>query len=433
MGMLSSFVRLAFSKPMVTLKLINFQRVKNILTVIIERPGNLKQLYQRYRSIYLTDASETIVTIEQCPSKCGDIVIFSVIDWGFRYQRPQQLASAFSQKGYRVFYIATTPLIAGNSSGYVVESMPVKGVLVVQLASGSRRLPNLYLDSPSEAEIAATRQSLQSLFDNFNVENPIAVVQHPYWSPTVMEIRWSRLTYDCMDHHAGFCNNTPDNLSKTEKELIVKCDVVVASSVALADEINKIRSCVLIRNGCEYIRFSTVPARTDNVRPVIGYVGAIAAWFDMSLLLEVAQASPQWDFILVGSAAGADIERARGQPNIYFKGELPYSVVPEMVASFDVCLIPFKITPLTLATNPVKIYEYLAAGRPVVATPLPELTSLQEVDVFLAQTSEYFQKQIQRALYIAASPERIAVRKAWASENDWMSRANSFIAALNAK
>lgn len=431
MGMLSSFVRLALSKPMVTLKLINFQRVKNILTVIVTRPGNLKQLYQRYRSIYLTDVSETLVTIEQCPPKCGDIVIFSVIDWSFRFQRPQQLATAFAQKDYRVFYIATTPLIAETSAGYVVECMPVKGVLVVQLASGSRRLPNLYLDSPSAAEIATTRQSLQLLFEDFNVKNPIAIVQHPYWAPTVMGMTWNRLTYDCMDHHAGFCHTTPENLLTNEKELIAKCDVVVASSVALADEIKKIRACTLIRNGCEFVRFSAASTRSVNVRPVIGYMGAIAAWFDMALLLEVAQASPQWDFILVGSAAGADIEHARDQRNIHFKGELPYSAVPEMVASFDVCLIPFKITPLTLATNPVKVYEYLAAGRPVVATQLPELTSLHGVDVFLAQSSEHFRQQIEQALFIAASPERIAVRKAWASEHDWSNRASSFITAVN--
>jgi glycosyltransferase involved in cell wall biosynthesis len=163
---------------------------------------------------------------------------------------------------------------------------------------------------------------------------------------------------------------------------------------------------------------------------VIGYVGAIAEWFDMSLLVQVAQLAPQWDFVLVGSTAGSGTTIAHDLGNIQFLGEIAYVDVPEMITSFDVCLIPFKISALTLATNPVKLYEYLASGRPVVATPLPELNLPKNCDVYTAASAVDFVEAIRIALMSADNPDRIVARKNWAKGHDWSQRGAQFVSCI---
>lgn len=424
------FVRLAVSRPLVTIRLLSFRRLGNAISVLIFRPGNLGQLFQRYRSIYL---SERMLATNYSASPThyrGDVILFPAIDWHFRFQRPQHLALALAQHGFRVIYVAQTPLIAGGSMPYAVQEAPGEGVLLVQLASGSRRLPHLYRDRATESEIAGYQQSLRALIDDLEIGNPIALIQHPFWFSIAQGIEWSRLVYDCLDHHAGFFAEGMADLVATERDLIRSASVVVASSTVLADEIEKIRPCILIRNGCDFERFSGTMKTTNSSRPVIGYVGAIAEWFDMHLLVEVARMAPHWDFVLVGSAVGSDTGLARNVSNIQFRGEVPYPDVPSIVASFDVCLIPFKISPLTLATNPVKVYEYLAAGRPVVATPLPELFPLREFDVFTATTPDGFVRAIENALACADVPARVAIRKGWARKQDWGVRGAELINCL---
>jgi glycosyltransferase involved in cell wall biosynthesis len=426
------FVRLAVSRPLVTIRLLSFRRLANAISVLIFRPGNLGQLLQRYRSIYLSERMPTTSCSASPARYLGDIILFPPIDWHFRFQRPQHLALALATHGFRVIYVAQTPLIAGGPMPYAVQEAPGDGVLLVQLASGSRRLPDLYRDSAAASEIAGYKKSLRALIDDLGIRNPIALIQHPFWFPIAEGLEWSQLVYDCLDHHAGFLPEDTANLVSRERDLIASANVVVASSKVLADEIAKVRPCLLIRNGCDFKRFSELTKTTASPRPVIGYVGAIAEWFDINLLVAVARMAPHWDFVLVGSAVGSDFGLARNVDNIQFRGEVPYADVPAIVASFNVCLIPFKISPLTLATNPVKVYEYLAAGRPVVATALPELISLadRDVDVFTATGAGEFIDQIKRALACADAPDRIAVRQAWARDQDWSLRGRALVSSL---
>src|SRR6185369_151204 len=141
-----------------------------------------------------------------------------------------------------------------------------------------------------------------------------------------------------------------------------------------------------IRNGCEVEHFASVPPGRElqrDGRPVIGYFGAISEWFDIALVVALARARPGWRFVLVGSTFGCDTREARRLPNIEMKGEVPYAELPGWVHGFDVCIIPFVLNELTSCTNPVKVYEYLSAGKPVVATRLPELVAIAD-QVYLA-------------------------------------------------
>jgi glycosyltransferase involved in cell wall biosynthesis len=202
----------------------------------------------------------------------------------------------------------------------------------------------------------------------------------------------------------------------------MRADVVTVSSEKLREDVAKIKPACVIRNGCEFSRISSAPRRKLK-RTTIGYVGAISNWFDVELLCEIAKERPDWDVVLVGSTVGANVLPLKNNPNVLLVGEVEYREVPDYLASFDVCLIPFKIIPLTEATNPVKLYEYLSAGRPVVATPLPELLGLEEIDVFTGATADKFVDLIERALQLSDNPVRIKCRQVWAQSNDWSVRA----------
>ena len=407
---------------MVTIRLLNTRRIYHAVRVLLTHPGNLGQLYRRYSAIYLSAGEERNSLPSDNNESQENIIFFPVIDWHFRFQRPQHLASQLAKTGYRVFYLSTTPLIANQDTAYVIQESPVENVFIVQLSSGGTRLPDFYRDTLNDQEVIGFSSALHQLINDFTIHSPVAIVQHPIWYKVLEAKTWRSIIYDCIDHHAGFLEIVPPGLVKQEQDLIERANIVSVSSEKLHEDVSKTRPCTIIRNGCEFSRFSTIP-RQKSINPTIGYVGAIATWFDDELVTNIAAAKQDWNFVMVGSTMGANIAKLRKLPNVSFIGEIEYQEVPQYLSSFDVCLIPFKLIPLTEATNPVKVYEYLAAGRPVVATDLPELHNMQSLDVFTSSTPEHFISQLKHALQISDQPERIKLRKNWAEKNDWSSRA----------
>ena len=251
-------------------------------------------------------------------------------------------------------------------------------------------------------------------------EDAIVIVQHPGWWPVIKALP-NRVIYDCMDHIAGFSTEVADG---NERELMAHAELVVVTSDALEREARQYaKEVVVVRNGCDYAHFARTP-RAENERPVIGYYGAISDWFDSALVAQLARAKPEWEFLLIGSTRGADLAELRGLRNVILTGERPYAELPEWVGVMDVCIIPFRRTPLTEATNPVKVYEMLAAGRPVVSVPIPEVAALAPL-VRLASTAEEFAREIESAL----ADRDDEARRAFAREQTWDAR----FAQLDAK
>ena len=258
----------------------------------------------------------------------------------------------------------------------------------------------------------------------------VAVAQLPFWWPLVNKTRsrfaWP-IVYDCMDYHAGFSTNEKLMIEQ-ENDLLSSADLVVVSSDFLEEQARKHNAKVLmVRNACEYEHFVKAGG-ADNERPVIGYYGAIADWFDADLVADLAERRPDWDFLLVGSTFSADLSRLSKLANVSLPGEKPYAEIPDWLARFDVALIPFQRTPLTEATNPVKAYEILASGKPIVSVPIPEVAALRPL-VRLATTAEEFEKEIAAALK-ENDPELIAKRRAFAREHTWEKRYEVLSAAL---
>src|SRR5262249_29291815 len=150
------------------------------------------------------------------------------------------------------------------------------------------------------------------------------------------------------------------------------------------------------------------------------YYGAISAWFDVEAVRFAAERHPEWTFVLIGDSRGAALDSLDALANVHRMGEVAYSELPSHVAAFDVCTIPFDRTPLTEATDPVKLYEYRATGNPIVARRLPETEPFGEV-VRLYETPAEFAGALEQAV---ADRESAAAsrRRAIAQENSWDSR-----------
>lgn len=167
--------------------------------------------------------------------------------------------------------------------------------------------------------------------------------------------------------------------------------------------------------------------------PVLGVVGGINAKVDLALLADVATRRPDWRIELVGPLSygldAGELARLRALPNVHFAGAVPPEQVPAVMAGCDMGLIPYKLNEQTRHVNPLKVYEYLAAGKPVVGTPLPELAQFQPL-VRLARDVDGFVAAVEAALAEGDAPEAIAARLAVAAANTWDVRVERMLALI---
>ena len=353
-----------------------------------------------------------------------DVLCFPIIDWDFRFQRPQQLMRRYAEAGHRVFYVAQK-FAADGPPWRLAEKIP--NVFELTLRGPA---VNVYSDALDDAVADRLADALDGLRRDAGFGAAASIVQLPFWAPLARQARerfgWPMI-YDCMDHHAGFSTNRPGML-QAERELLATADGVTATSEYLYRAAAAVNPGVtLVRNAADYDHFAAERWRSSP-RPVVGYYGAIADWFDADLLADVAQSRAEWEFVLVGSTYSGDTRRLSRLPNVRLVGEKPYSEIPHWLAGFDVAVIPFRRTPLTDATDPVKAYEILAAGKPLVAVPLPELEPLGPL-VRRASDAKTFEREIAAAL-AENDPGAVEARRAYARENTWGHRFRALDAAV---
>jgi glycosyltransferase involved in cell wall biosynthesis len=369
--------------------------------------------------------SSQAVEVKPAPANLYDIVCFPIIPWDFRFQRPQQLMSRFAAAGHRVFYLSLDFRTSGEP--YVVRRI---GDNIYEASLRGPRV-NVYqgtLDDPSRNALV---EALDALRRDCALDATAAVVQLPFWWPLANEARgkfdWP-VVYDRMDHHAGFSTNHP-LMVEQEHELLARADLVVAASAPLEAEARQHnRKVLLLRNACDFDHFAKVGSKPKAARPVIGYYGAIADWFDSDLVADLAERRPDWDFVLVGGTFTGDVSRLSRLANVTLTGEKPYAEVPDWLARFDVTILPFKRLPLTEATNPVKAYEIFAAGKPLVSVPLPEMAQFAPL-VRLAADAASFEREIRVALE-EADGELVRRRRAFAKEHTWQKRFEALAPAI---
>lgn len=355
-----------------------------------------------------------------------DILLLPVIAWSYRRQRPQQLAEALARRGRRVFYGAL------EGPGEPREETAVApGVTLLPLAGVRREDP---ADRRLRGEaLDALVNGLAQARDRHELYETVVVVETPFWTPAALALRekfgW-KIVYDCLDEHSGFGTNRSEILVEEEERLTEEADLLVATSAVLLERLSaRSRSARLLPNACDAELFRAVPdPPPGRHEPTVGYVGAVDDWFDQSLFNALVRSRPGWTFEVVGGFEGERVSPAPSG-NVRFLGERPHHELPALLARFDVEIIPFRLTPLTNAVDPVKLYEALAAGRPVVATPMRSLLPLADRGlVRLASTAAEFVRAVEEAS--CEGPEAAARRRAFAHENTWDHRAGELERAI---
>jgi glycosyltransferase involved in cell wall biosynthesis len=247
------------------------------------------------------------------------------------------------------------------------------------------------------------------------------LVSFPVWAPVALELRrrhgWP-IVYDCHDHLAGF-GNVALELLKAEHALIPQADSAVFSSAWLRDH-HRMPAAPQVPNATT---IAPRPRPRHSGRPVAGYIGAIEGWLDVELLSHAARTNPGVDFVLAGSIDTPAARALAAHANVRLLGEVAPEGAEELLGTFDVGLIPFRVNDLTRAADPIKLYEYFAFSLPVVSTALPEVERHGPL-VYLASTPEAFSTRLEAALS-EQDPALEQQRRAVAGASTWLARARA--------
>ncbi|HEY2014537.1 MAG TPA: polysaccharide pyruvyl transferase family protein [Bryobacteraceae bacterium] len=352
-----------------------------------------------------------------------DVVILAIIDFDFRFQRPQQIAAEFARQGHRVFWISPTRFLP-VSSAQPYEVLPLRENLwEIHLRS---RQPDIYMGDLQADHIESMVAALAHLYRDWGIAEHTILAQLPFWRQLTLKLRaahGSKILYDCMDDWETFENMGAFNVSE-EKHLVNECDVLVVTGAELqrkfrAQGLNPL----LARNGADFPFFAKARETgllAEYPKPIVGYFGAIADWIDLDLVYEVAKSRPQYTFVLIGQVFGRDTAQLEALPNVHLLGNKPYADIPAYLYHFDACTIPFLINQVTKATDPVKLYEYFSLGKPVVATNMAELSQCGDL-VYIGHDADDFARKLDLAVS-EKEPDLPRRRIEFAKANTWSSR-----------
>lgn len=371
----------------------------------------------------------------------NDIVCLSSQDWDGLWTRKQRFMERFAKQGNRVLYVEAQASLASLG---VVKADWRRGF---RWFAGPRRIEdNLYVGTLPLVlpcfQMSRAINTVNNLFilrilrhwvDRLGFQRPILWTYNPYSESLVGKLGEDLAVYECVDELSAAKGLVR---SKTVKELegrllnkvqlvIVTHENLYRSKESLAREIH------LIPNGAEVEHFqkSSLPKTPvaqemkEIPRPVVGFLGSVQYWIDMDLLRFLALSKPEWSFALVGPKGRlAQTKKIENLPNVYMLGRKSYEDLPSYLKAFDVCLNPYVLDETALNCSPLKLYEYLATGKPVVSVDMPEA---RKFDGLVAIGRDY--SDILRLLSEAIKPEamdkdRIVARIDAVREHGWDNR-----------
>lgn len=431
---------LSICKNCITRKKSEFTRndgYNMILNVcnVLDTPVNLPQqpVAEEEKEVSKEEPNGSVVlpsNISSITKKCleqvynkPDIIIFSVINYDFRYQRPQHFASRFAENGHRVFYI--------NANFTNKESVKnvTDNLYVVDWVNDTCNA--IYYLSDWKLQEQWFKSKANELIYQYAIKDAIIILDYPNWVYGAEYLRHSfgfRVVVDYMDDFTGFLGTTTNVLKDNCIHMLKTSDLVIASSQFLSDIAKNYASQLsIVRNGTEVEHFyQALEMETHKKRPVIGYYGAVSHWFDWEKVCYVAKNMPDCDVVIIGEITEHRDELEK-YSNIKLLGEKNYKELPEHLAYFDVCLIPFDTsTDLIKATNPVKFYEYLSAGKRIVATEIPELEPYRDQYVYMSNDNETFLGYVKLCLRAEDTLKSREECVDFAKENDWQKRYETF-------
>ncbi len=384
-----------------------------------------------------------------------DFIIISSVEWNFLWQGPQEIAARLARAGNRVLYIENTGVRSPKWEDARRVRQRVTRWAGAAVRSGVRQIePNLFVCSPLVMppfgapwqETLNRRVLLKAIAQ---AAGSLALRDPVLWSflPTntandiirLLRTPRSLILYYCVADFAQLASD-PLRLAQSERELIEMSDVVFAQGPELAEHCSRAANVVrIVPYGVDLELFSNrdnaamaphdgnvqqLSLLRDLKRPIIGYVGGVHRHVDIDLLEAMARSRSNWSWVYVGPIQTKATKLNRLE-NVYLFGHRPHRELPNYLAQFDVCTVPYMSSAYTSTVVPTKINEYLAMGKPVIATPLPSVCEFnRQHDVMsIADTKPpSFIRAIEHALASPGDRATTERRRHVAALSDWRMR-----------
>lgn len=346
-----------------------------------------------------------------------DMVCLSHLRWDFVYQRPQHLMSRFA-RGQRVFFVEE-PIFTDNTTRLEISHREDNLSVVVPHISNTDR------ETQTVDEIQ--RQLIDQLFFDRQIKQFVLWFYTPMAMSFASHLQPAVTVYDCMDELSAFKFASPE-LLENEQKLFKKADLVFTGGLSLYEaKKDRHERVFAFPSSIDVEHFKRARENTKEPKdqkkidhPRFGYCGVIDERIDLSLLGEAADLRPDWQFVMIGPVVKISDRDLPRRENIHYLGGKKYEQLPAYMAGWDVALMPFAINDSTKFISPTKTPEYLAAGKPVVSTPVRDVVrSYGENNlVHIASTAEEFVAACEKALQENA-PERMAKADEFLAKNSW--------------
>ncbi len=378
------------------------------------------------------------------------IVFPPIMDWGFMKQRPQQLMQQLARAGHTVYYCNKTQALdlVRDMKEKLDERNAGREGLHTEACAEESGLPSTSPVHDAFVESCSPLFSAQSVVEL--EERLYLVKRHSVWleqqwpsirrhaaGRTIIWCTLPQLAEQAKQYGADFlvydCVDDFPELAPYDPAMVAAADWVVCTSERIHSRLRRQYPGIdisLVRNGYDTDMGLHLPcqeAQTPLLPNIgsgrwVGYVGAWAPWVDAALLKRLAGRLPQGDRIVI---IGPEFGRREGQSLLHI-GQIPHALLPAYIRKLAVCLIPFLPTPVALAANPIKAYEYLAAGKPVVATALPECMQMNP-HIDCCRSTDSF---IHMVLHRLREPGDCSARIRYAMKHTWAARVQELTQAI---
>jgi len=375
-----------------------------------------------------------------------DILCFSSTDWHGKWGSRQQVMSRFARRGCRVLFVERP---AGVE--HLIRYPSLRRRKLQRWREGMHEVePGVWIVSPPPLlpgryySRAVNRLNHAVLISwsrghvrRLNMPSPILWLYRPEQSPLLNRFHERLSVYHCIDEFAAETQGRKRRtIRQLEGALLRRVDVVFANSrLTYASKRRLNADTHRIPSGADVEHFGRVAdpdLRVDREmeavpRPILAYVGNVSDRIDVGLLIALAHRHPGWSLVLIGQVRPQTpkLGLLRSCPNVHLFGPRPFAELPSLLKGVDVCLIPYAQNEVTRHASPLKLYEYLATGKPVVSTDQPEVREFSDL-VYLAEDTRDFEEKVKQALSeersgLAQARLRAARGHSWDSRVDMMS------------
>lgn len=372
------------------------------------------------------------------------ILILSTQDWDAMPTRKHRWARQFAEQGNRVLYVEQQM----HWAGWLIDlrrqvarlwrwlQMPREVAPNLRVYTLPLVLPFFQMWAPLNwLNNLGLTPVLRWALARLGWTEPVLWTYTPHSADFIGRLGERLVVYECVDEFSaskGLVHGP--TVAALERRVLAGADQVIVTAQALYEaKAGDAQRIALVPNGADVDHFAVASAPDTALpdelralpRPILGFVGAVQYWVDFDLLKLLAESHPEWSLVFVGPVEPlARIDLLRGLPNVHFLGRRPYAEVPRYVAGFDVCLNPYILDGVAEACSPIKLYEYMASGKPLVSVDMPAARDFAGL-IPLTSTAEGFLRAVEQTLAEQQNGRALAgrlARQQAARSHSWQAR-----------